>query len=138
MGSLDDYFLQVVKQAKTENSAKICARACRDKFLEPNPCMDLPIKIISRILSQGNLSDKDARLISEVCNSSVRILGYSGFITSVLDVVAGLYKNSQKNISLSLEMSGYHMNILCSRGLLQQPGLFIAFSVFDKGRSKGL
>lgn len=42
--SLEDCLLQVVKQAKTDDSSRIGAHACRKKFPEPNPFMNAPMK----------------------------------------------------------------------------------------------
>lgn len=52
----------------------------------------------------GDVSSGDAQLIDQMYKSSARQLGYSGFINSVLAVEAGLYKNTQENISMMTDL----------------------------------
>jgi len=52
----------------------------------------------------GDLANSDAKQIWNFYQNSARNMGYLGFITSVLEVEAGFYKNTSQNISMFTEI----------------------------------
>lgn len=62
--------------------------------------IDKLVEYALKVRFQGDLSHKDAQLIHEMYMNSARVIGYSGFINSILAVEAGLYKNTRENIAM--------------------------------------